>query len=71
MAVIVLVTLAMLMFIRDNRRAFLANLILVAVGLGLAGLSSLAFEAHLIGPVWWMVLLGAGLYIWATRPSMH
>ena len=33
------------MFIRDNRRAFLANLALVAAGLILAGLSSLAFQA--------------------------
>jgi Family of unknown function (DUF5690) len=65
-AVIVLVTLAMLMFIRDNRRAFLANLGLVAVGLALAGLSSLAFKAHLIGPVTWMVALGAGLYMGYT-----
>jgi len=65
-AVIVLVTLAMLMFIRDNRRAFLANLGLVAVGLALAGLSSLAFKAHLIGPITWMIALGAGLYMGYT-----
>ena len=61
-----LVTLALVMFIRDNRRAFLANLVLVAVGLGLAGLSSLAFQAHLIGPVAWMIALGAGLYLGYT-----
>ena len=65
-AVIVLVTMALLMFIRDNRRAFLANLVLVAVGLALAGLSSLAFKAHLIGPVTWMIALGAGLYLGYT-----
>ena len=65
-AVIVLVTLAMLMSIRDNRRAFMANLVLVAVGLALAGLSSLAFKAHLIGPVAWMIALGAGLYMGYT-----
>jgi hypothetical protein len=65
-AVIVLVTLALLMFIRDNRRAFLANLVLVAVGLVLAGISSLAFKAHLIGPVAWMIALGAGLYLGYT-----
>ncbi len=62
-AVIVLVTLALLMFIRDNRRAFLANLALVAAGLSMAGLSSLAFQAHLIGPIAWMIALGAGLYL--------
>ena len=65
-AVIVLVMLALLMFIRDNRRAFLANLALVAAGLVLAGISSLAFKAHLIGPVPWMVALGTGLYLGYT-----
>jgi hypothetical protein len=62
-AAIVLVTMSMLMFIRDNRKAFLANLALVAVGLAIAGLSSLGFQAHMIGPISWMVALGAGLYL--------
>jgi hypothetical protein len=62
-AAIVLVMLALLMFIRDNRTAFLANLALVAIGLALAGGCSLAFQAHLIGPVSWMIALGAGLYL--------
>ena len=62
-AAIVLVTMSTLMFIRDNRRAFLANLVLVAAGLAIAGLSSLGFQAHLIGPISWMVALGAGLYL--------
>jgi hypothetical protein len=62
-AAIVLVTLALVMFIRDNRRAFLANLALVAAGLAIAGLSSLAFQARLIGPISWMITLGAGLYL--------
>ena len=62
-AAVVLVTLASVMFIRDNRRAFLANLALVAAGLIIAGGSSLAFQAHLIGPISWMITLGAGLYL--------
>lgn len=65
-AVIVLVTMASVMFIRDNAKAFMANLVLVAVGLALAGLSSLAFKAHLIGPITWMIALGAGLYLGYT-----
>jgi hypothetical protein len=60
---IVLVSLALVMFVRDNRMAFLANLVLVGVGLLLAGLCSVAFQAHLIGPIAWMVALGAGLYL--------
>ncbi len=60
---IVLASLALVMFVRDNRKAFLANLVLVGLGLILAGLSSFAFQAHAIGPVAWMVALGAGLYL--------
>jgi hypothetical protein len=62
-AVIVLATLALLMFIRDNRRAFLANLALIGAGLAVAGMCSLAFQLHLIGPITWMIALGAGLYL--------
>ena len=60
---VVLACLTVLMFIRDNRWAFLANLGLVAAGLALTGLSSLAFQQHLIGPIAWMIALGAGLYL--------
>lgn len=62
-AAIVLVTLSLVMFVKDNRRAFLANLVLVAAGLLLAGLCSFAFQAHWIGPITWMIALGAGLYL--------
>jgi hypothetical protein len=62
-AVIVLATLSLLMFIRDNRQAFMANLLLVAVGFCLAGAASVLFQVHLIGPVTWMITLGAGLYL--------
>ncbi|HZZ86966.1 MAG TPA: DUF5690 family protein [Caulobacteraceae bacterium] len=62
-AAIVLATLSGLMFIRDNRRAFLANLGLVGAGLVIAGGSSLAFQAQAIGPLAWMIALGAGLYL--------
>jgi hypothetical protein len=62
-AAIVLVMLSLVMFIRDNRAAFMANLVLVALGLIVAGLCSLAFQAHMIGPIAWMIALGAGLYL--------
>ena len=62
-AAIVLATLSLVMFIRNNRHAFLANLGLVAAGLAIAGLSSIGFQMHLIGPVAWMIALGAGLYL--------
>jgi hypothetical protein len=65
-AAIVLVMLSGLMFIRDNRRAFQANLVMIAGGLLLSALASLAFQAHWVGPITWMILLGAGLYLGYT-----
>jgi hypothetical protein len=62
-AAIVLVMLSLVMFIRDNRAAFMANLGLVALGLAVAGLSSWSFDLHRIDPVGWMIALGAGLYL--------
>lgn len=62
-AVIVLAMLSLVMFVRDNRMAFLANLLLVGAGLVLTGVATLAFQLHQIGPVSWMIALGAGLYL--------
>ncbi|MCA0359096.1 MAG: DUF5690 family protein [Proteobacteria bacterium] len=65
-AAIVLVGLAALMGVRDNRRAVAFNLGFVALGFVLLGASTLAYQLHLLGPVWWMVLAGAGLYMGYT-----
>jgi hypothetical protein len=62
-SLIVLAALAALMGFRDNRRALIANFLLIGFGLALTGLASLGFAAHLLGPVAWMILIGAGLYL--------
>ncbi|MBU6269373.1 MAG: hypothetical protein KGN34_17640 [Sphingomonadales bacterium] len=49
--------------IRDNRTGLVANLALVGAGLLLAGLGSLAYSLHLLGPVAWMIAIGGGLYL--------
>jgi len=36
---------------------------MVGIGLVLAAASTFAFQAHMLGPVWWMILLGGGLYL--------
>ena len=61
-AVIALATMAAVIMVRDNRRALLVIHGLVAAGFVLLGLSTLAYQAHLISPVAWMILAGAGLY---------
>jgi MFS family permease len=62
-AVIALSGLGALMLIRDNMRALLAMHGVVIAGAVLLGLSTLAFQAGMVGPITWMILTGAGLYL--------
>ncbi len=62
-AVIALVGMAAVIAIRDNRRALLVIHLMVAGGFALVGLATLAFQAHLLSPLVWMILTGSGLYI--------
>ena len=62
-AVIALVGMGMVIMVRDNRRALVVIHAMVAAGFVLLGLATLAFEAHLISPLLWMILAGSGLYI--------
>ena len=59
----VLCAMALLTVFRNNRMAFMANLAMVGIGLLLAAGSTFAFQQGLLGPVWWMILLGGGLYL--------
>ena len=61
--IVVLAAMALLTIFRNNRLAFMANLAMVGIGLVLAAASTFAFQAHMLGPVWWMILLGGGLYL--------
>lgn len=61
-AVVALAILASLMVIKDNRIAFLVVHGILAAGFACIGLSTLAFQLGLIGPILWMILVGAGLY---------
>lgn len=65
-AAIVLVGLAALMGVKDNRRAVAFNIGFVALGFVLLGVSTLAFQLGALPPVWWMILAGAGLYMGYT-----
>ncbi|MGN6210286.1 DUF5690 family protein [Asticcacaulis sp.] len=61
--IVVLAAMCLLALFRNNRLAFMANLAMVGVGLVLSAASTFAFQAHMLGPVWWMILLGGGLYL--------
>lgn len=62
-AVVVLVIMASLMYIKDNMKALIANHYIILAGILLVGASTFAFESGLISPVWWMIFVGLGLYM--------
>ena len=62
-AVISLVALGAVMVVRDNLRALMVIHGIVFAGFALLGASTLAFQAHLLSPLPWMILAGAGLYM--------
>lgn len=65
-AAIALAGLGALMFVRDNRRALLAMHGVIVLGGVLLGGATLAFQLHLLSPLAWMILTGAGLYLGYT-----
>ncbi|MCX4247312.1 DUF5690 family protein [Paraliomyxa miuraensis] len=62
-ALAVMAGLALLYRIRDNRRALLAVHVVMAGGAVSIGVATLLFDLGVLGPVWWMVLIGTGLYL--------
>ena len=62
-SVVVLGVLAALTVLRNNRLALSLYMALMGLGLAVAGLASLAYLAHWLGPVAWMIALGGGLYL--------
>ena len=62
-AVISLVALGAIMAVRDNLRALMVIHAIVFAGFVLLGLSTLAFQAHLLPAIPRMIQAGAGLYM--------
>jgi hypothetical protein len=59
----ILVIMGSIMFIKNNRIALIINHVLILSGMILVGLSSYLFEAGIISPPVWMIMLGLGLYL--------
>lgn len=62
-SLIVLICIGSLMLIKNNKLALMVNHIIIAFGMILIGVANLLFEAQLIDPVFWMTLVGIGLYL--------
>ena len=62
-AVVSLAVMGAVMLVRDNLRALLVMHGVILAGFLVLGGSTLAFQAHMMSPLTWMVLTGAGLYM--------
>ncbi|MBI1767498.1 MAG: hypothetical protein HYR67_03895 [Bacteroidetes bacterium] len=61
-SITVLLAIASLMIIKNNRSALLINHLMVLGGMLLVGASTFAFQQKMISPLVWMTLVGMGLY---------
>jgi MFS family permease len=61
--IIILMLIGSMVLIRDSYKALMLSHVLIATGFVLAGLSSYLFINGSMGPVWWMILVGLGLYM--------
>jgi MFS family permease len=62
-AVAALLVMAGLMAVKDNLKALIAMHLVILAGFLLLGVSTLAFQAHMLSPLAWMIASGAGLYM--------
>ena len=62
-AILVLVCVGSVIMVRNNQRAVWVIHLLMAVGILMSLGATIAFHLGLLDPVWWMVILGAGIYL--------
>ncbi|MDE3184466.1 MAG: hypothetical protein KGM16_13695 [Bacteroidota bacterium] len=61
--ILVLVMIAAMILIRNNRRALVVTHFIIVAGFAVAGISSWMFIHHQLSPFLWMTLVGLGLYM--------
>jgi len=62
-ALSVMLVLALLYLVRNNRIGLLLTYVIMTSGAALMGISTLLFDLGAISPIAWMVLVGLGLYL--------
>ncbi len=61
-AMMVLIVMASMMFIKNNARAFMINHVIIIFGMITIGISTFLFQEKIIEAPAWMTLIGLGLY---------
>ncbi|NBB64636.1 hypothetical protein GVN18_35860 [Pseudomonas sp. ODNR1LW] len=62
-AALSLVTMGLLILVKNNGRALLLMHGVILIGFAVLGASTLAFQQQLLSPIAWMIASGAGLYL--------
>ena len=60
---VILVLIGSMVMIKDSFKAFMLAHVFIAMGFIIAGLSTYLFKQNSIPPIWWMTLVGLGLYM--------
>ncbi len=62
-ALCVMFCVSLVMAVKDNLKALIINHLMILTGFMLVGLSTFAFQQGFISPIWWIMLVGLGLYL--------
>jgi len=60
---IILVLIGSMVLIKNNYKALQTAHVFILLGFAIAGVSTLLFTANSLEPIWWMMLVGLGLYM--------
>lgn len=62
-SLIILLTLSLLMFVKNNKHAFMANHVFIFIGITVIGLSTLAYQSNYLSGQAWMIAHSSGIYL--------
>ncbi|MDD2793359.1 MAG: DUF5690 family protein [Sediminibacterium sp.] len=60
---VILILIGSMVIIKDSFKAFMLSHVFILLGFILAGACTYFFRNNLISPIWWMTLVGLGLYL--------
>ncbi|NQV76580.1 MAG: hypothetical protein HQ491_11085 [Bacteroidetes bacterium] len=61
--IIILLLIGSMVLIKDSFKALMLSHFFIGLGFSIAGLSSYLFISQSMSPIWWMTLVGLGLYM--------
>ena len=62
-SIAILIVMGSLMAIKNNQLALMISHLIIFIGMVLIGVSTFLYQTELISSLWWMILIGMGLYL--------